>query len=102
MKLQAWDLRRGEVERANMHKARSKRAGGGAEGGGGGGGGGGEGGEDGGGVGEVSTFTTLCQPSKIIFGHEIWLIKSLRHRQNYQPFQFDYIVSPNCCFRNTV
>ena len=66
MKLQAWDLRRGEVERANMHKARSKRSGGGA-------GRGGEGGEGGGGGGgEVSTFTTLRQPLKIIFGHEIW------------------------------
>ena len=96
MKLQAWDLRRGEVERANMHKARSKRAGGGA-------GRGGEGGEGGGGGGgEVSTFTTLRQPLKIIIGHEIWLIKSLRHRQSYQTFQFDYIVSSNCCFRNTV
>ena len=68
MKLQAWDLRRGEVERANMHKARSKRAGGGA-GRAGKGGGGGEGGGEGG---EVSTFTTLRQPLKIIFGHEIW------------------------------
>ena len=75
MKLQAWDLQRGEVERANMHKARSKRGGGGAgrggegeEGGGGGGGGGGE----------VSTFTTLRQPLKIMFGHERWLIRSLK------------------------
>ena len=75
MKLQAWDLRRGEVERANMHKARSRERGGGAgrggeDGGGGGGegggGGGGEGGggESGGGGGEVSTFTTLHQPLK--------------------------------------
>ena len=71
MKLQAWDLRRGEVERANMHKARSKRAGGGA-------GRGGEGGEGGGGGGEVSTFNTLRQPLKIMFGHERWLIRSLK------------------------
>ena len=69
MKLQAWDLRRGEVERANMHKARSKRGGGGAGRGGEGGGGGG---------GEVSTFTTLRQPLKIMFGHERWLIRSLK------------------------
>ena len=64
MKLQAWDLRRGEVERANMHKARSREGGRGAEGGGRGGEGGGGGG------GEVSTFTTLHQPLKTRLGHE--------------------------------
>ena len=68
MKLQAWDLRRGEVERANMHKARSKRSGGGA-------GRGGEGGEGGGGGGgEVSTFTTLRQPLAILHSYLIFVI----------------------------
>ena len=54
-----------------MHKARSREGGGAGRGGEDGGGGGGVGGE-------VSTFTTLHQPLKIMFGHERWLIKSTK------------------------
>ena len=97
MKLQARDLRRCEVERANMHKARSREGWGGAGRGRGGEDGGG--GEGGGGGGEVSTFTTLHQPLKNKV--RTWkMVDKVAKTPTKLPNFSVWLVSPKCCFRN--